>query len=114
VVPMWLPEGYELADFFLRSLPSKTRIHSRFNDGESELILYIDVYNADVSRKYQWDENDMDFYELGGVVHQILKNYDLTSVVWSRDDVECYLSIDCQEEILHSILKSIYTTEVTE
>lgn len=111
VVPMWLPEGYKLAECWQDVTPSKTRIHSRFTNEEQELVFSIDIYNADVSRKYQWDENDMDFYELGGVAHQILQNLDSMSVVWSRDNVECCLSIDCQEEIIYSILKSIYTAE---
>ena len=114
VVPMWLPEGYELEEFLTRNTPSKARVYSRFNNGESELVFYVDIYNADVSRMYQWDENVIDRYEHGGVVHRILQNLDLMSAVWSRNNVECCLSIDCQEEILHSILKSIYTTEVTE
>lgn len=111
VVPMWLPEGYELDEFWQDVTRSKTRIHSRFTNGAQELVFCIDKYNADVSRMYQWDENVIDRFEYGGVVHQIMQNYDLKSVVWSRKNIECYLSIDCQEEIMHSILKSIYTAE---
>lgn len=111
VVPMWLPDGYRLDEFIQQSMPSKTRIYSRFVNEQQELVFYFDFYNADVSRKYQWDEDDMDFYELGGVVHQIFQNYDNTVAVWSRENIECSLLLNCQEDTLHRILRSIYTTE---
>ena len=111
VVPMWLPEGYELTEYFIRDLPSKTRVHSRFVNEDQELVFYIDVYQADVSRKYQMNELVDGRYEYGGVEHQILQNYDLTAVVWTRDQIECFLSVRCQEDILRNILKSIYTSE---
>lgn len=111
VVPMWLPEGYELEEFLTRNTPSKARVYSRFNNGESELVFYVDIYNADVSRMYQWDENVIDRYEHGGVVHQVLQNHDNTVVIWSKDNVECSLLLNCQEDSLNRILKSIYITE---
>lgn len=111
VVPMWLPEGYELVEFYEEKTPAVTRIHSRFKCYEAICVFYIDIYNADVSRMYQWDENTIDRYEYGGIVHQILQNYDNTVVIWSRNNVECSLLLNCQEDTLNRILKSIYTTE---
>lgn len=114
VVPMWLPEGYELVEFYDEKTPAVTRIHSRFKYNGEACVFYIDVYNAEVARKYQKVEEFFTTYECGGIVHQIFQNYDLSVVVWSKDNIECYLSINSQEEILHNILKSVYTMEATE
>lgn len=111
VVPMWLPEGYELVELFVDKSPAVTRVHSRFVHAEHELVFYIDIYNADVSRRYQKNETAISSYEHGGMVHRIFQNFDLTAIVWSRDNVECFLSIHCQEDTLQRILKSIYSTE---
>jgi len=114
VVPMWLPEGYELGELEVIQHPAKTRVHSLFRNGESPIVFCVDVYNADVSRKYQKDETNADYYEYSGVIHQILQNVDNNTVVWSINSVECFLAIDCQEEILEEILKSIYIRRATE
>ena len=73
-----------------------------------EIVFCIDVYNVDVARMYQKDDSAVDRYEHGGVVHQILQNYENTTVVWSRDNIECQLVSNCQVDTLHEILKSIY------
>lgn len=113
VVPMWLPEGYELVELEIIENPAKTRVHSRFLHLDNETVFCVDIYNTDVSRMYQKDDIDAKIYEHSGVLHQILQNYENYSVVWSRNNVECLLVIDCQEDILDEILKSIYISEVT-
>lgn len=111
VVPSWLPDGSELAELKVEDFPSKKRLHAGFvNDGNS-IIYYIDIYNEDVSHKYQKDETIIDKYEYSGVDHHILQNYDKIVAVWSNNNIECSLSIDCQEDALRKILKSIYTME---
>lgn len=111
VVPMWLPEGYELVELGIEQHPVKTRMHSRFQSDDSSIVFFVDIYSEDVARMYQKDEDVVDSYECGGIVHQIIQNFDLTAVLWSRGCTECYLSLDCQEDELYRILKSIYTTE---
>lgn len=112
VVPMWLPEGYELSELEIVQHPTKTRLHSRFESGANAIVYYVDIYSSDVARMYQKNENTIDRYEHSGVVHQVLKNYDISTAVWSIGHVECSLSMNCQENMMHRILKSIYTTEV--
>ena len=111
VVPMWLPEGYELSELEIVQHPASTKVHSRFENGDSAVVYNVDFYSSDVARKYQKDEHVIDRYEYGGVTHQLLQNYDLTTVVWLRENIECSLLVDCQEDTLYRVLKSIYITE---
>lgn len=108
VVPMWLPEGYELTELEVVEYPASTRVHSRFVCDEDELIYYVDIYHTDVSHKYQKNELSASKYEFGGIIHFILKNNNSTSVVWERGKTECLLSTDIQEDTLFEILKTIY------
>lgn len=111
VVPMWLPEGYELAELGIEQYPASTRVHSRFKNVEDSIVFFVDIYSEDVARMYQKDEDVVDSYECGGIVHQIFKNNDILTSVWSRNRTESSLSMNCQEDMMHRILKSIYSTE---
>lgn len=111
VVPMWLPEGYELVEIFQRDLPSKTRIHAGFASQNDEIVLCIDVYAVDVSHVYQKSGTEINTYEYGGVKHLFLQNNNKLSVVWERDFVECAVSMNAQEDTWYRVIKSIYSTE---
>ena len=50
--------------------------------------------------------------EAAGIDHFIVKNTDAWVVVWTKDNIECSISVDCQEDELDRILRSIYTKEV--
>lgn len=114
VVPMWLPDGYELVECEKVSFPSKTGIHSRLTYLDKEVIFCVDIYNTDVSRIYQKNDGAMEKFEYGGVQHFVLNNNSKKSVVWLQNDMECLLVIDCQEKILEEILKSIYIRRTVE
>jgi len=108
VVPMWLPDGYELTELEIVELPSKTRVHSRFLNNDIPIVFFVDIYNADVSRMFQRDDTSASKYECGGVKHFIMNNNNNTSVVWEQKKIECFISADIQEDTLFEILKSIY------
>lgn len=114
VVPMWLPEGAELVESKVVSYPVKTRLHTRFEDENGSIVFYVDMYNIDVSRTYQKDATEVDVYEYGGIKHYIMRNNDLTSVIWIRENQEFLLSLDCQENTIYEIIDSIYNMGVTE
>lgn len=111
VVPMWLPEGSELVEFRLESSPTTKWLHSRFVCNDSEIIFNLDIYEEDALHRFQKDETAIDTHESGGVRHYIMHNNGRLVAVWTKDNVECSLSIDCQEDILQRILDSIYDME---
>lgn len=111
VVPMWLPEGYELVECKVNNTPSKTFISAHFANEDNMVILDISIRNAESPRQYSKDEKDAITREISGVTHTFVQNKDWWTVVWVRDRLECAIYIDCQEETLYKILKSIYTME---
>lgn len=108
VVPMWLPEGQELVECEVIKTPTMTSVHARFSDGNGEIVFNFDVVEPDASSKYHKDETLVDEYEIGGIIHNVMRNNDAWVAVWINSDMECSISIDCQEDILYSILGSIY------
>ena len=111
VVPMWLPDGYELVECEVSEMPSKTVVYARFKDGADTISLDIALCNTESLRQYSKDETNVITHEIADVVHNILRNNSRWTTVWTKDRLECAIYIDCQEETLYKILKSIYTME---
>lgn len=111
VVPMWLPEGYELVECKKHETSQKSGIAAYFKNGEDMLLYKVDLYKEDVSHKYHKDESSAVIYDRGGVDHKIMRNYDRWVVIWFRDKIECSFTVDCPEDTLYEILRSIYVTE---
>jgi hypothetical protein len=111
VVPMWLPEGYELMNCETNNNPVKKTLLATFSDGKNEIIYQIDIYSSNVTHDYFKNELAAQTIEMDGTVYTLLQNHDLWVAVWTKENIECSLYIDCQENILLRILESIYTME---
>lgn len=108
VVPMWLPKEFELVDFKVSEARSKINVHATFSDGYSQIVLSIDIYTNGFPIKYQKKDTSIENMEIENIRHDVIRNIDTTVAVWTRDNVECFLSIDGQGEFLQDILLSIY------
>ena len=111
VVPMWLPDGYALIECKLVEAPTKTFVYACFSSNTNQMILDIALCNTESSRQYNKDESSVNTHEIAGVVHNILHNNNRWTAAWTRERLECAIYMDCQEEIIYKVLKSIYTME---
>lgn len=111
VIPMWLPEGYELVECKAVEAPTKSFVYACFSDKKNTIILDVAVRNAESPRQYSKDEENAIKYEIADIEHTILHNETWWTAAWTRDRLECAIYIDCHEETLYKILKSIYTME---
>lgn len=111
VVPMWLPDSYELNEFVHVDSPMTKGIHVSFLNGNDEAIYKLNVYNGEPAHQYYKDDTHYEKYEHDGTIYHITQNNDWWSVVWTKENIECVLSLDCQEETLYRILRSIHETE---
>lgn len=108
VVPMWIPEGFDLVEIEEKRTPKKKSLFASFYNGQGYLIFEIDLYDEIASHTYQKDDTSVELFEHSGIDHQILKNKELWVAIWRRDYIECSITIDCQKDILFKILQSIY------
>lgn len=111
VVPMWLPAGYELSEYSVKTTPSKKYLYSRFSDGASEVTYQINIYDTEVSHSFLKDDSQIKKQEINGMTYYIMRNINMWVVVWAKDNIECSISIDCQEDTLQKLLSSIYKME---
>lgn len=111
VVPMWLPEGYELVECASKSAPKKSYVLSRFTKEDNEMVFRVNVYGSGVPGQYQKDNAPVKQIEMHGLAYNIMSNNERWVVAWVKDNVECFLTIDCEEDTLSKILKSIHVME---
>lgn len=111
VVPMWLPEGYELKECSLTNTPTQEYITATFLNGNTSMVYQLMLYSDNISSEYYKGSSELEEYEFNDVTHRIIHNKDFMVAVWSIENVECSISLDCREDVLYRILESIYTVE---
>lgn len=111
VVPMWLDPTYVLQDCKVTATPVVTYVYASFSNWEKEIIYELNIYSDNVDREYHKNEPDAEQYESNSATHNLFQNEESWMVVWTRDNVECSLFVECQEDTLYKILDSIYTME---
>ena len=111
VVPMWLPEECELIECKVTTTPKKTYIMARFTWRGNSIILEYDILSDMVSTVYQKSYPDIEIMEIAEVKHSIMQNDTMFVVIWERDNIECFIQGEIQEDILLKVVRSIYTKE---
>ena len=114
VVPMWLPEGYELVEFTVEKSRIKQYIHARFLNDSGECILQINLLNTVDTKDYFKNEIPIQRYETGGMTHNLVQNTGKWIVSWTKDNIECSIFVDCPENVLYEIIESIYGWRINE
>lgn len=113
VVPSWIPEGYELVECKITETPTNNYLFASFSNGSAELLYQLDIFSDNATHKFYKDGTEILVIEQSGIDHTIMQNNDLMVAVWTTDNIQCSIGIDCPEDVLVDILKSIYTMEVT-
>lgn len=111
VVPMWIPEEYSLHECKTLNTPTKTGVIASFAGNDTELIFKAEEYNTSVPHSYQTNDEETSILELFGTEFYIVKNIDVLVAIWTEDNIECSIFIECQEDTLEKILMSIYGME---
>lgn len=108
VVPMWLPGKPVLVEILVVETPAKRGAQAKFAGDDGEIILIFDVMGEDVSPTYYKTESQVVDFERNGIIHNFVRNNEVWLISWTRHNIKCSIFIDCQEDILKDIVKSIY------
>lgn len=111
VVPMWIPEGYELVDYIAYNTPTNYYLTTTFSDGNNDFLYEIKIYSNNITHDFFANGTEKMAFEKNGITHTVFQNNDLWVAVWTTEHIECSLVADCPEETLIRILESIYTME---
>lgn len=107
VVPMWIPEGYELTE--LRTIPfaDGTKVCARFANGQKDFSLTYKSYYEHHTFRAPKDEGPVTEYEFDGIPYHFIPNDDYLAVVWENGNIECMLTTELNESEIKTIIQSI-------
>lgn len=108
VVPMWLPENVELIELDIVDTPMATDLCATFLGNGNEIVYKLNVFNGEPAHQYYKDDTHYEKYEQNGTVYYIAQNNGWWTAVWTKENIECHLTMPCQEETLRRILRSIH------
>ena len=111
VVPMWLPKEYTLKELGTEITPVLKGLCATFSNGNNDAVFKLDVFSGEPAHQYYKDDVHYESFEWNGTIYQITQNDGWWTVVWTKENIECHLTLVCQEDTLHKILKSIHVTE---
>ena len=86
-------------------------VWATFSNNDSEIIYKLDVLNGEPAHQYYKDDTHYESFEWNGTVYHITQNLNKWVAVWTKENIECVLALDCQEDTLYKILRSIHVTE---
>lgn len=111
VVPMWVPEAYELQILQVLDQSSDKLIFSEFINEEQYILFNILLHSKEVSFKYEKDAKNVTILELNDVEYYVMSNIEEQIVTWVIDRTECSIITNCKAEELYRLLESIYVLE---
>ena len=109
IVPTWLPEGYELAEFKITSYDNNEKICSTFKKNDEFIVMVFKILaDETVQNKYERQNGQLEIYERGGIGHVLTNNDEKWTATWVRTDVECMITVNIEKDDLRKIIVSIY------
>lgn len=111
VVPMWLDAAYEFDRYKITTTPTTAKVRAVFNNGSSEAVFEINIYNGEIPREFHKAEPDAKEYERNSIFHYVFQNNGLWTIAWENGNVECTIVMDCPEDDVYRLIDAIYTME---
>lgn len=114
VLPLWLPEGYELTAFYTFDMHGGDSVFESILADESDSNMIRISYTIRESfSPYQYQKNagDPEIYTINDIDFYIMSNIDNYFAVWINGNVECSISGVQSREDLIQMIDSIYWEE---
>ena len=111
VVPMWVPEGYELEELKVTENPGAQKVCAVLKKVEKSIVLSLIRYHSVVGNQYFKDEEGIQCVDLYGVDHYLMSNDGTLTAIWTTGTVECCLTVEDDEDVFLKMLRSIYEME---
>ena len=110
-IPEWFPEEAVVVANDVEESPAVKRMGTLFSYRQAYIVFELKRFNSEVHRQYHRDEDHMQTFEHDGISFDITSNNEKWAVVWLKDNIEYFITIDCQDDTLRRILESIYVME---
>lgn len=117
VIPTWAPEGtVQSGEINIADHSDKVRILGTFVVEDRVFTMRVSIYNTipeSYVTTYQKDNETVQTYESGGVIHYIMDNNGNTSAMWTNGRVEGYIQGNLLIDDLQKMIDSIYEEKIS-
>lgn len=107
IVPMWVPDGYELSELKVTPIPNGNKVHAKL-EKDSRVMLVTYWIGSGMHVQHEKEDLGIETYECSDISHFIMDNGENFSVTWEAKDAACSLSADLEKEDLYKVIDSIY------
>ena len=111
VVPMWLPEGYELSELKTEEISEGKKVFAKFVKGTDGLLISYQFKQSQKKTQYEKADPAINQYDVDGNSHFLFTNKGRTSATWQQNGVECVIGTTLKEDTVRKIIASIYRSE---
>ena len=112
VIPTWaMDETIQIGKINVVAYVNSVSIQGNYTSKDCQFSIRVKIYNEtpkDYTGTYQKDENEVQKYEAGGIVHYFLTNLEISQVTWTRENVEVQIQGNLSMENLEGMVDSIY------
>ena len=108
LAPIWLPDGFVLADLNVVDTEEKTIFLSLFQSGGMDLTVQIVSAKEEFVKIYEKDTEDAVSFRRNEIDHYVMTNDGKTSVVWTVGRYECGIIGSITEDEAIRMIDSIY------
>lgn len=110
-VPMYVPQGYTLAELRTAEVMDGVWVFAVLTSGEE--VIHISVRNCSkgAETKYLKDSGDAYWLELNGIAHYIFTNEGVRVAAWKTGNLECNIALTDENLDIVEILTSVYTAK---
>jgi hypothetical protein len=111
LAPTWIPEGFNVKEFYVEGETSFSRVYTMLEkDENTSIIIQIKLSPEDIENTHEKDELNVTVYEKEGVPYYIMTNKAREKAVWTYGEYEGSISVSgsVDHETLIRIIDSIY------
>lgn len=108
VVPMWIPEGFELVEMKETNTPAKIKVYATLQNENCQIIYTMDIFGATGPDSFVADGESFEFFEYNGEIHNVVSNDGSWTATWETKNAIFSLSVEGERAVLNKMIASIY------
>lgn len=107
IIPISVPERFVLDKIEKDITPAWETYRAIYLDGESELMILVQVRTSTHQQSLEIDEDSAEIYTVAGVEYYIFNNMEQLQIMWNMQDCDCSISGDLSMDEAKQMIDSI-------
>jgi len=106
--PTYIPHGYKVKEISWTQIGNRDVVYIDYRSGQQgHLFLQYSTIDNTNNLSYEKDGKETCGMTIAGVTYYLMHNLEMEQVVWTVDDMECFIGGDVPREELVNMIESI-------